>query len=351
MLRKLVLTSLMLLPVAAGSAWGQEEAGLSRLRSEMPAAIEALRQRILQRSVVLTNDVTATDLTRNAVVGRLNAKVLRTPECRWCLHEIDDDDRESKNKKVISSFVNGINSRYSFKLSKAGPGKPWLIAKTSVGPWGEGGRHQSDDRVRKLVNEAVDITLFELSEQDVDPAEELFQLPGFKVTSVAPGSRAGLVAVGFESSVPGVTTETNGRVEASSGDGRATGTLVFDSGASWLPVRVEQRATFPDGSHSEFLCDRVMTLGDDAISYMTTITESDTLKSKLLRHQRREIRGRLEFVKDLPESEFTLTAYGLPEPPGVDWNARPRYYVWLAVLGIACVLLAFASRKLLRRSA
>lgn len=56
-------------------------------------------------------------------------------------------------------------------------------------------------------------------------------------------------------------------------------------------------------------------------------------------------------VVDLPDAEFTLSAFGLPEPVGVTWSKpTPNYFWWLVAAG-GCVLLALGFRYLARRRA
>jgi hypothetical protein len=43
--------------------------------------------------------------------------------------------------------------------------------------------------------------------------------------------------------------------------------------------------------------------------------------------------------RDSNESEFTLSAFGLPEPPGVEWKRPTRWWLWLACFGILALTL------------
>ena len=52
----------------------------------------------------------------------------------------------------------------------------------------------------------------------------------------------------------------------------------------------------------------------------------------------------------VPESEFTLSAFGLPEPNGVKWNTGTPWYVWLFAAAGVTLLAAFVLRRLARRS-
>ena len=53
--------------------------------------------------------------------------------------------------------------------------------------------------------------------------------------------------------------------------------------------------------------------------------------------------------RDVPEREFSLTAYGLPEPPGVRFAPRTPTYVWLLVAAGGFAALAVVFRWLSRR--
>ncbi len=49
------------------------------------------------------------------------------------------------------------------------------------------------------------------------------------------------------------------------------------------------------------------------------------------------------------EQEFTLSAFGLPEPPGLAWRKPIPWYLWAAVAGIACLLLGVVFSWLRKR--
>jgi hypothetical protein len=51
------------------------------------------------------------------------------------------------------------------------------------------------------------------------------------------------------------------------------------------------------------------------------------------------------------DEEFTLSAFGLPEPPGLEWKRPTPWYLWLAVAGIACLVSGVAVRRFTRRKA
>src|SRR5262249_45691556 len=65
---------------------------------------------------------------------------------------------------------------------------------------------------------------------------------------------------------------------------------------------------------------------------------------------------RAEFDLHLPSSlpkdeEFTLTAFGLPEPAGLEWKRPTPWYLWLGLVGIICLVSGVAVRRLKRGKA
>ncbi len=60
----------------------------------------------------------------------------------------------------------------------------------------------------------------------------------------------------------------------------------------------------------------------------------------------------LSVPRRLPDDdEFTLTAFGLPEPPGLEWKGPTRWYLWVGLAGIVCLVLGAAIHRFRRRKA
>ncbi|MBA2227964.1 hypothetical protein H0921_17535 [thermophilic bacterium 2918] len=51
------------------------------------------------------------------------------------------------------------------------------------------------------------------------------------------------------------------------------------------------------------------------------------------------------------EREFTLSAFGLPEPVGVEWERPVRWYLWLMLAGMVCLVAGGVFYWLSRRRA
>jgi hypothetical protein len=53
----------------------------------------------------------------------------------------------------------------------------------------------------------------------------------------------------------------------------------------------------------------------------------------------------LRIDDDVPDTEFTLTAFGLPEPRGVEWPRSSRAWLWWGVPGLVLITLGIWLRK------
>jgi hypothetical protein len=54
-------------------------------------------------------------------------------------------------------------------------------------------------------------------------------------------------------------------------------------------------------------------------------------------------------LKEIPDAEFTLSAFGLKEPLGVTWDRPTPWYIWLSVVAISCLVLGFGLHWFRRR--
>lgn len=67
--------------------------------------------------------------------------------------------------------------------------------------------------------------------------------------------------------------------------------------------------------------------------------------------RRHAMKVRLEHVtfRDCPTVDFTLTAFGLPEPEGIVWPSPSPWWLWLSFASIGSVAMAFLFVKLIQR--
>ena len=118
--------------------------------------------------------------------------------------------------------------------------------------------------------------------------------------------------------------------------------LEFDLGMHCLPAKLHQ--TFQFGEKNVIYDWRREWSKTSDRSY--TVERSDEMK--IISGgvtKRRSTKDILKIsTRDLPESDFTLSAFGFPEPPGVEWKKPFPYYLVAAGVGVVCMGVFFFLR-------
>lgn len=246
-------------------------------------------------------------------------------------------DRQPKG----SVDVLGFNSRYAFRLIKR-KGKGWVLKevqmlhrtdKSSI----KSEAVQSADYLQMLVN-GYGIELIKLVRQS-----------SFRVTQIDLKPRDGrqLWQIAFDNSHP-VDQEPFFPVQK--------GRLLLDPDRYWYLVSAEYYAVYGSQNHKQLSFEKVeATIADSPSQY--PIPKTVTVRSKQQRPNRT-----LTYVthfsfdvnkppKPVPEREFTLSAFGLPEPPGVDWTPPTPWYFYAGAAAIAMLVLGGAAAWLRQRLA
>jgi hypothetical protein len=127
------------------------------------------------------------------------------------------------------------------------------------------------------------------------------------------------------------------------------GTMLLDPGQYWHVVEFDAR--YGEGiGRVKGSSETVLVMGSyPVIKTYSFVNESKPPNGKVFVH-----RGTTEFELrdsgDLPENEFTLTAFGLPEPVGVTFEQPTRWHLWFGVGAVACFAAGIACYRLARRA-
>jgi hypothetical protein len=240
-----------------------------------------------------------------------------------------------------TSEVFGQNPKYWFRL-KSGKEGAWVLVALYHGSQQKTDQAQDFERRMKMYDRAAVGRVFRLG---IDPTgkqfEEVVRVPQGRVTALTPKQQAGteLVEVRFE-----VTPDNEAPMTL------LGGTLLLDPERDWLPIVKT-------------------TMTRNKVGTGTQTTEYE-FQSGAHPHPRRAVerqeynlfntaepwRGTWTTEYDLrvPErlpatTEFTLSAFGLPEPIGVTWERETPRYVWFLLGAVAFGVLAFGLRFLARR--
>ena len=306
----------------------QERVSLQdRFLSEAPKKWTEYRARTarFQGSIIHTQ----TDMLKvKQVVRHVKYELKQKLDSAWLLLDQRLDPKEQ------IGIVEVVNPRYAFKLRRASPAAPWAVVHVDL---------DLADGITGLYHprDAVDYGagrgLYFFSGRYCLPS--LIQDPRFtlKNVSLTAGKDTDCVKVEFD-----VTQEEPGR------DVIRSGWIALDPAQYWIVRAYELQAKFFNGT------------GVITGSYEYDRGESNTPLLRL--HVRRqkgtfntgealdhEYRYECQFVeRDVPESEFTLSAFGIPEPPGM--TQPTRWYLWAGVAAFVCLGLAVLLRRMRRSS-
>jgi hypothetical protein len=223
-------------------------------------------------------------------------------------------------------WVHAYNASYGFTLQRKTIDGPWVLASFRPGPrdqefWKPG--------ATSLRSACIKTTTCDLS--------DLVRLPKFRVVAASKVQRGvtELCQIGFE---------THG--------GENKGTLLLDPSRFWTIRDYTLHRKESGGS----VVNRVeIELSNPSAKYpipKRSVLFSDVTPLKKPKfHSETVTEFNLKEVSRLPDDEeFTLSAFGLPEPGGPAKKPFPTY-LWILVAAGVCAAMAFAFRSLSRRAA
>ena len=239
--------------------------------------------------------------------------------------------QKAKNNTAVG-VVNCMNSGYVFKLDKSNGGA-WLISELAK-PM----EPKSAEIQQRLSRDAEGIqhslgTIIGLD----GPVKiaELRNLQDFKLESATRSNE-------FESIV--VKFSRTGRKPF---DTIIQCEYTFDPNEKWLPTKWVETGTSAKAS-GVVVGKRSVTISDNTIEVSTEHTQR--LVAPFADNTTRTGVFKAEYGVAIPESEFTLSAFGLPEPSGYKPPTTPLY-MWLLLAAGVCAIVAIAFRLLARRRA
>lgn len=235
--------------------------------------------------------------------------------------------RMDEGGKGVDQQVHGMNPKYSFRLIRPDASRDWLL--DSLKQPSDLGIAFANQTVREEVFAAVGAHFH----VGLMPLVKLVADPSFVVKRVEAVPRDGQEMVRIEFGF-------QPRMEEGRYHGLSGGWLILDPAHDWYIRECETNQTYPDGSasdHHEFLVqpDR------KAHPLLKGVGFRSEMKGQKLTGTR-DNTGEYELTidPDVPDTEFTLTAFGLPEPAGVTWERRPRTWRWLVGAGVGAFVVS-----------
>jgi hypothetical protein len=245
------------------------------------------------------------------------------------------------------SFLNCTlaNPHYSatIKLSKSDPSNAVLRKYTP---------HPSDNEVISAIDGVYIQASRHFYYSGTISLRQAVSDPSFKVTNVAKETQHNQELVRVDHIYNHVFHRPNNDLHT-----RTQGSLWLDPSRCWCIRRFKasDESTINGERVSELERDLVCETVDHPSGFPILKSITDTIKATNLKnHQKNDMIKKTDYeleVNDrVPDSEFTLSAFGLPEPTGMEPVKKPiPIYLWILLAAGVCGALAIAFRSLARR--
>lgn len=232
--------------------------------------------------------------------------------------------------------VFGQNSKYGFLLGRDHPSKEWLLEKTEFG---------SDALVlgRKARTQVEKALLVHISQPLLQPIPEALRDGNLRIVGVTLDENKDrtLARVAFEYSNP--TSKLK--------DDKMAGFILLDPKNYWHVVSYDAKREILHQSVVARNHGRIFVkVGSQGLPILVRSESASIVENskKGTRFESEQVTD-FELFEDanVPESELTLSAFGLDEPMGIEWQRPTRWHFWL-IGGAVVSLLAYLGLRAYR---
>jgi hypothetical protein len=323
-------TILASVPAKVISQKQQFEELRQRFLQEAPPLWKEYRARIQQFDGTITGKMYVDDKLENHY--RLEYK--HNASCRMCvIHPLFPQDE--------IGTVYAYNAKYSFALIRRGSDRPWVLRGYHLRQEGE-----VTPEMKEVESELT--PLWDLVKANTSDVALLVGRPTFRILRMELLQRAGeeLVRIEFDNTHP---------LELRSKDFEPiqSGVLLLDPGRYWCVRGCELSSKY---INSDSKITVAIELQDRSDNFPVPKRITSTSNQVRTGGERLRVTSITEYAifepSRLPsDEEFTLSAFGLPEPVGVEWERPVRWYLWLMLAGVVCLLAGGVFYWLSRRRA
>lgn len=327
---------LLALLATSKSAFGQETASgpaiQRRLLAEAPAqwASYAARVNRLPSRATLVERT-----TRNGVLVRSRRASTEMKVMDHCAVWVS-----ASLEPGTDGRVEGVNEKYAFTLRRESAKRGWALVELKTG---DGERTWSDTRQKILqgITEGRDsaLRIWHLR------LPVLLKDSAFRIVAVSVEHRGGVDLARVQFQYPkGQENPKDGVVPLHGG------WFLLDPQHYWIVREYEVYSMSPDVyTYRRRIDIKESTTGFPLVTRVSGVSRGTDGKD--VWETTTEIDGIDLEPEVLPDTAFTLSAFGLPEPVGVVWDQPSRYSLWFALGGAAALVAGVIFARLARRRA
>ncbi len=316
------------IPASIG-AWNDSDKAVNMLLSEAPQAWQEYQRRALSLSGTFTMSYTVREETQTRR-GKLSNEFLCNSRCNLLI--LGHEEGTQTDNMSRGYDVYGFNPRYSFELRSSSRQGPWVLTQVSPSKT----RTYEDKDLRQFL---VMLPWFTLSEALTSPKSEIRRCTLFSKQN----QREVEVAFRFSGSHVDVP-------------------IVMEGTCVLMPDDFWVLKSYAVQIHVSHKSGEVVVHDDsfDVLRYHRTKNEiltpaagkrrTSTTRANQTSVSENIVESELDFLSQAPpDDSFTLSAFGLPEPPGVTWERPTPWWLYGIVVGFALVILSGIVYKVVGR--
>jgi hypothetical protein len=257
--------------------------------------------------------------------------------CRLMQHSWERSISGKADKSNIQVFA--VNPNYAFALRRQSSSSPWALWQMQKRENAEPGKLAAT-----FEDQIAASRIFPLRIQR-EQLSDLVRRPEFRVLGCRgfPAANPAVMEVDFDYPHPPGP-------EASPVQG---GKLVFDTARSWCLSSYEVRVRIERPKGRGIWKMKILEWGEaeEALPVPRTVVLINDLDFD---DGKDVYEWKLKYDLNVPErtppdEDFTLSAFGLPEPEGFGWKKPTPWYLWLMLAGAICIVLMVGARWMAKR--
>ena len=235
--------------------------------------------------------------------------------------------------------MHGVNGRYFFKLVRNRKDTDWLLRgiESLTSPTIDKNIDAQNIIKRAAAGGFLNGADSLLLHDGYVTIKALSQMRGYKLDEINTVENGKYLSLAFSYDVTVGVGQTV----------RSTCEMQFDLSMNSALTKLNEKFTTTSGVITKSYMAKYTVIGENLVVRETIRSLDLVVKGVVRVHDRDTVADHVRF-ENIGDSDFTLSAFGLPEPPGYEAPRTPLY-VWLIAVAAVCFVLTVGFRLLARR--